>query len=85
MSLLLANEGCESKTKNSLYNTHLNFWSCCSVKKCALLNHRSIQCGRVPSWHSPVTPEIRYMYTCMCMYIYVYVVPKTQKKKKSDT
>ena len=31
-----ADEGCESKTKDSVYNTHLNFQSFFSEKKCAL-------------------------------------------------
>ena len=33
---LHANEGGESKTKDSVYNTHLNFRSFFSGKKCAL-------------------------------------------------
>ena len=33
---LHANVGHESKTKDSMYNTHLNFWSFFRGKKCTL-------------------------------------------------
>ena len=36
---LRANEGRESKTKDSVYNTHLNFWSFSSGKK-VRITHR---------------------------------------------
>ena len=39
-----ANEGRESKTKDSVYNTHLNFRSFFSRKKCALYT------GKYGSW-----------------------------------
>jgi len=52
--ILHGNEGCESKTKHSVYDMHLKFWSVSSVKKYILYTGKHA----IYSVQETLTPEI---------------------------